>query len=116
MAKDFSESPSSDPSEEENLSLHTARRGKSAILNGASRGNERASMREAMDPANQSLGEALRLSYRLLQIAIAGLVVTFFVSGFQSIPEGVTGIRTIFGSVAGDSGDEIVSPGLQPFW
>lgn len=116
MAQDLPESPSPDLTENENLSAHTSRRGKSAILTGGSLGNERASMREAMDPANQSLGEALRLSYRLLQIAIAGLIVTFFVSGFQSIPEGVTGIRTIFGSVAGDSGDEIVSPGLQPFW
>ena len=84
MAQDLPESPSPDLTENENLSAHTSRRGKSAILSGGSLGNERASMREAMDPANQSLGEALRLSYRLLQIAIAGLIVTFFVVFNQS--------------------------------
>lgn len=104
------------PDEDGNDPSHAVRLGKSARLDVGSAGNDRASMREAMDPANQSLGEALRLSYRLLQVAIAGLVVTFLVSGFQSIPEGVTGIRTIFGRVAGDSGNEIVAPGLQPFW
>lgn len=115
MAKEKPES-SIRQTEDADVQSHAMRTGKSAILNVESQGNSRASMREAMDPANQSLGEALRLSYRLLQVAIAGLVVTFFVSGFQSIPEGVTGIRTIFGSIAGDSGNEIVAPGLQPFW
>ena len=95
---------------------HAERLGKSARLSVGSTGSDRASMREAMDPANQSLGEALRLSYRILQLAIAGLVVTFLVSGFQQIPEGVTGIRTVFGKVAGEPGEETVEPGLQPFW
>ena len=105
-----------DPSPIDQNDSHTFRAGKSAVLKVEVIGNDRASMREAMDPANESLGEALRLSYRLLQVAIAGLIVTFFVSGFQSIPEGVTGIRTIFGRVAGESGNEIVTTGLQPFW
>lgn len=95
---------------------HTVRLGKSARLTVGAGGSDRAQMREAMDPANQSLGEALRLSYRLLQLAIAGLVVTFLLSGFQSVPEGVTGIRTFFGKIAGDAGQEVVAPGLQPFW
>jgi len=95
---------------------HSQREGKRATLDVISGGGDRASMREAMDPANQSLGEALRLSYRLLQVAIAGLIVTFLFSGFQSVPEGVTGIRTIFGRVAGEGDNEIVAPGLQPFW
>lgn len=108
--------PSKLPNDEKEDSSHTVRIGKSATLDVGSTGNDRALMREAMDPANESLGEALRLSYRLLQFAIAGLILTFFFSGFQSIPEGVTGIRTIFGKVAGDPGDEVISPGLQPFW
>ena len=53
-----------------------------------------AHLRAAMDPANQSLGEALRLSYRVLQIAIVALVVTFLFSGFQSVRDGATGATT----------------------
>ena len=45
-------------------------------------------MRDALDPANQSLGEALKLSYRILQLGVLALVVTFLFSGFQSVEEG----------------------------
>ncbi len=43
-------------------------------------------------------------------------MITFPVSDFQSIPEGVTGVRTVFGQVLGDPGNEIVKSGLHPFW
>ncbi|HAC09439.1 MAG TPA: hypothetical protein DCG14_07280, partial [Phycisphaerales bacterium] len=42
-------------------------------------------LRDAMDPANQSLTEALRLSYRVLQLAILALGVVFLFSGFQTV-------------------------------
>ncbi|MDA1008364.1 MAG: SPFH domain-containing protein [Planctomycetota bacterium] len=77
---------------------------------------DRATMRAAMDPANQSLGEALLLSYRILQLAILGLVFAFLFSGFQTVQEGYTGVRTIFGATAGDPGEESITPGLHPFW
>lgn len=105
--------PNGDASQED---AHLVRAGKSARLQIAAHSGDVAALREAMDPANQSLGEALRLSYRLLQIAILGLVVTFLFSGFQSVVDGVTGIRTIFGKVAGAPGDEALVPGLHPFW
>lgn len=95
---------------------HADRAGKRAQLDVAGGAIDRASMREAMNPANESLGEALRLSYRLLQVAMCGLLVTFLFSGFQSVPEGLTGLRTVFGRVAGEAGDETIVPGLQPFW
>lgn len=93
-----------------------SRRGKSARLKLEAASSETASLREAMDPANQSLGDALKLSYRLLQISILGLVVTFLFSGFQQVVEGVTGVRTVFGRVAGAPGEESLVPGLHPFW
>jgi regulator of protease activity HflC (stomatin/prohibitin superfamily) len=74
------------------------------------------SMRDALDPATQSLGDALKLSYRILQAGIGALVVVFLFSGFQSVPEGYTGVKTMFGGVAGEPGQEQVQPGLQPFW
>ncbi|MSR18962.1 MAG: hypothetical protein EXS00_07345 [Phycisphaerales bacterium] len=73
-------------------------------------------MRRALDPANQSLQEALRLSYRLLQVAMLALVTVFLLSGFQSVQEGWTGVRTIFGAISGEAGTEAVTPGLSPFW
>lgn len=75
-----------------------------------------AGLREAMDPANQSLADALRLSFRVLQVAILGLLITFFFSGFQTVQEGYTGVKTIFGRIQGTPGDEQLSPGLEPFW
>ena len=75
-----------------------------------------AAMRKAMDPANQSLAEALRLSYRVLQVAIVGLIITFLFSGFQTVQDGMSGVRTIFGRISGESGQEALSPGLNPFW
>ena len=92
------------------------RRGASAQYTVSSGTGAEAAMRQAMDPANQSLGEALRLSYRVLQVAILALVVVFLFSGFQTVQEGQTGVKTFFGRVVGAPGDEQVSPGLQPFW
>ncbi|MFO0829009.1 MAG: SPFH domain-containing protein [Phycisphaerales bacterium] len=73
-------------------------------------------LREAMDPANQSLADALRLSYRVLQLGILALIVTFLFSGFQTVREGATGVKTIFGRITGEGGAEQLAPGLQPFW
>lgn len=73
-------------------------------------------MRDALDPATHSLGEALKLSYRILQVGIVALVLMFVFSGFQSVPEGDTGVKTLFGAIAGKDGEEQLSPGLQPFW
>ena len=92
------------------------RRGASAQFEVAAPVAAEAAMRQAMDPANQSLGEALRLSYRLLQVAIVGLIITFLFSGFQTVQEGMSGIRSIFGKISGEPGQEALSPGLNPFW
>lgn len=92
------------------------RRGASARFSVAGVESERAKLREALDPANQSLAEALRLSYRVLQVGIVGLVVVFLFSGFQTVKDGCTGVKTIFGRIEGTDGEEALSPGLQPFW
>ncbi len=50
-----------------------------------------------MDTANESLAEALKITYGLLKVAMGALVVLFVVSGVQSIKEGERGIRVQFG-------------------
>ena len=92
------------------------RRGASATYSVSAAAGAEAAMREAMDPANQSLAEALRLSYRVLQVAILALVAVFLFSGFQQVQEGQTGVKTLFGRIVGQPGSEQVAPGLQPFW
>ena len=102
-----------DPEHEEG---EAPRRGASAQLQVAETVAAEAAIRQAMDPANQSLGDALKLSYRLLQFAILGLLVTFLFSGFHTVKEGFSGVKTIFGRVSGEPGAEALAPGLTPFW
>ncbi len=92
------------------------RRAASAAFEVAAEPGSAASLRDAMDPANQSLGEALRLSYRVLQLGILALAVTFLLSGFQTVQDGSAGVKTLFGAIVGDLGDEQLAPGLHPFW
>jgi len=96
------------------LEVEAPRRAASARFDVAERGD--AGFRDALDPATQSLGEALKLSYRILQLGILALVVMFLFSGFQSVREGFTGVKTLFGAIAGGEGEEQLQPGLQPFW
>jgi len=65
-----------------------------------------------MDPAAKSLADALRITYRLLQVAIVLLIVVFFASGFQTVGEEERALRTTFGRVVNPN----VGPGPQPSW
>lgn len=50
-----------------------------------------------MDPANQSLADALRFTYGLLKISMVVLVAMFAFSGIKTINEGERGIRVFLG-------------------
>jgi membrane protease subunit HflK len=105
------------PVEEEGVEQESApRRDKSAEFTVTEQAGADVEMRRAMDPANQSLADALRLSYRILQLAIFGLAIVFLFSGFQTVAENYTGVRTLFGAIEGEGEDAQLAPGLQPFW
>src|SRR5690606_33585140 len=70
-------------------------------------------LRDAMDPANQSLAEALRLSYRVLQIVMLLLVVLFLASGFRTVDDGQSGVATVWGRIRTVDGEAALSPGPQ---
>jgi modulator of FtsH protease HflK len=72
-----------------------------------------AAIRDAMDPANQSLADALRLSYRVLQAVILVLVVLFLASGLRTVDEGKTGVRTRWGRIDSGADGGALSPGLH---
>ncbi|USO00092.1 MAG: hypothetical protein H6810_05365 [Phycisphaeraceae bacterium] len=59
-----------------------------------------------MDPANQSLADALRITFFLLQAAMVVLAALFVFSGFQTVREGERGISVLFGRA--------VSTNLEP--
>lgn len=103
------------PVEEEPLEVEEQpRRAASAefIVN-ASVGSE-AALREAMDPANQSLADALRLSYRILTLIMIVLFGLFLLSGFQTVDESQAGVRIKFGEiVVDDTGQAALDPGIH---
>lgn len=65
-----------------------------------------------MDPANQSLAEALRITFWILQMAMLVIFGLFLLSGFQSIKENESGIRLLFGRVTGSN----LPSGFQFSW
>ena len=67
---------------------------------------------QQLDAANQSLADALKLVFWLIQVAMIGLVVYFIASGVQSIKETESGIKLLFGRITGDN----LPPGPQFSW
>lgn len=67
------------------------------------RESARAAMR--MDAANQSLAEALKITFRLVQLGMVVLVLLFLGSAVRMVQEGERGIRVVLGKVQnGDLG------------
>ena len=102
--------------DEESMEVEAPRRAASAEFVVTAETGSEAALREAMDPANQSFADALRLSFRILQFGMLALLAVFLFSGFQTIEEGDLGVQTRFGAIVGTPGDEQVGPGLHPFW
>ncbi len=106
------------PVESEPMEMETPRRAASAEFVVKSEVGSEAALREAMDPANQSLAEALRLSFRVLQVVIVALLGLFLVSGFQTIEEGQSGVRLVFNEIVstGPDGAKFLDPGARLNW
>ncbi len=84
-----------------------ARRGSVTLREtGEGAGQDRAAL---LDPANQSLADALKMMLFLLKIAMSVLVVMYLLSGLGKINEGERGIRLLFGAVQADN----LLPGFQ---
>ena len=98
--------------DEESIEVEAPRRAASAEFDVEGSVGSDAILREAMDPANQSLREALRLSYRVLQVVILVLIVVFIFSGFAKVDSQESGVMLRFGSIVGDEGNEALEPGL----
>jgi regulator of protease activity HflC (stomatin/prohibitin superfamily) len=72
-----------------------------------------AALREAMDPANRSLTDALQMSFRMLQVVIIVLLILFVFSGFKTVGSTQSGVATVWGRIVDRDGLE---PGLRMNW
>ncbi len=121
MAKSWKDGDSneSDPSgkdysvEESPLEVEPARRAASAEFVVDSDVGSAAALREAMDPANRSLTDALQMSFRVLQLVIVVLLVLFLFSGFKTVGTSQSGVATVWGRIIDRDG---LQPGLQMNW
>ena len=95
------------------MEVETPRRAASAQLVVENEVGTDARLREAMDPANQSLADALRLSYRFLQFVILALLALFLVSGFQRVDDSQSGVMLRFGRIVEVDDQLALEPGLR---
>jgi len=65
-----------------------------------------------MDAANQSLADALRITYGFLQVGMVVLLILFVFSGFQKINEGERGISVFLGKPSSSQ----LEPGAHLTW
>lgn len=72
-------------------------------------GPEGAAEAVTLDPANQSLADALRITFKILQLGMVLLAVAFALSGLRSVKESESGLRLQFGAIRGDS----LTPGFH---
>ena len=99
--------------EPEPMEVEQPRRAASAQLAVDADVGSEAALREAMDPANQSLADALRLSFRVLQVVIFVLLGLFLVSGFQTVEKGQSGVMLRFGRIVTVDDQQALQPGLR---
>lgn len=99
--------------EQQDRSDDAPQRAASARLEVTQGVGDAAQLREAMDPANRSLADALQLSFRLLQVTILGLLALYLFSGFKTVETNQSGVATLWGAIVDRDGLE---PGLQMNW
>lgn len=72
-------------------------------------GQEQGDAAALLDPAHQSLADALRITFYLLMTGLVAVFGLFILSGFQSVKEGEVGVRLLFGRVTEDD----LAPGFR---
>lgn len=64
-----------------------------------------------LDPAQQSLAEALRVSFAILRIAMGGLLIAYLFSGTFSVGSNEVALRLRFGECVGGPTDRVLERG-----
>jgi membrane protease subunit HflK len=84
----------------------------SVRFDNAAGGSARADMGARMDAANQSLADALRITFRIVQAAMVLLVALFVFSGFKTVKEGERGVSIRLGKAV----ESNIEPGPHLTW
>ncbi len=100
--QDFNQ-PESSGAPIEAMPVEAPRRAASVTLRSDDARQSRAA---SLDAANKSLGDALRITYRLIQLVMIVLIALFAVSGFQKVEQAERGVKITLG--------ELSSADLQP--
>lgn len=87
------------------MEVEQPRRAASVTLRDEAEADRRAASLEA---AQRSLSDALRITYRLMQVLIVALVVLFLFSGFRQVSENESAVKTRFGAVV----EREIAPGF----
>lgn len=75
------------------------------------RDNERLSATVELDPAQQSLAEALRVSFGILKLAMLAALVAYAFSGTFSVGSNEAALRLRFGDYVGTPGERVLERG-----
>ena len=68
-------------------------------------------MHDEKDPAQQSLADALKVSFALLKFVMVGLIIAYFLTGLFYVKEGNLAIRLRFGKIVGENDKKVLAPG-----
>ncbi len=71
---------------------------------------------DAADVANQSLANALRMSFRLLSGIMIAVVVALLLTGFRQVDSGERAVRLLFGRILGQGDDRVLDEGVKWSW
>lgn len=66
---------------------------------------------DQLDPAQQSLAEALRVSFGILKLAMVGILIAYGMSGIFSVGSNEVALRLRFGDYVGAPGERVIERG-----
>jgi len=70
----------------------------------------------ALDAAGKSLSEALSISFVILKVIMAVLILAFLASGFKTVGSDEQALVLRFGKIRGVGEDRVLNPRTRPYW
>ncbi len=71
---------------------------------------------EDLDAAGKSLSEALRISFIILKVIMAVLILAFLASGFKTVNTDENALVLRFGKIRGVGEEMVLKPRTRPYW
>ncbi|MCC6679313.1 MAG: hypothetical protein IT445_00270 [Phycisphaeraceae bacterium] len=71
---------------------------------------------DALDPAQQSLSDALRVSFMILKVIMACLLIAYCFTGIFRVEANQVAVRLQFGRIIGDGGGQVYGTGWHFGW